>query len=105
MPRGLYLGDLSAEAQRAVLSGGGVRGPYDVVKFAHHGSADQLPAMYEKVDASIALIGVGADNTFGHPRTEALELVADSVVVRSDVDGIGVIRVVDGTLRVWRANG
>lgn len=105
IPRGLYLGDLSADAQRAVLSTGAVRGPYDIVKFAHHGSADQLPTMYEKVDASIALIGVGADNTFGHPRAEALALVDDSVIVRSDVDGLGIIRVVDGALRVWRANG
>lgn len=105
MPRGLYLGDLSAAAQRALLATGGVRGPYDVVKVAHHGSADQLPDLYAEADGSIALIGVGAENDFGHPRDEALALVADDVLIRSDEDGVGVVRVVDGQLRVWRASG
>ena len=102
MPRGLYLGDMSASAQRALLAGGGIHGPYDIVKVSHHGSADQAPELYERVRARVALVGVGADNTFGHPRAEALELVADAVLIRSDRDGIAVIRTGASGLTVWR---
>lgn len=103
MPAGLYRGDLAAGPQRALLASGALRPPYAVVKVAHHGSADQAPELYSGLDAAIALIGVGADNDFGHPRDEALALVSDAVVVRSDVDGLGIVRGEHGRLAVWRA--
>ncbi len=107
MPRGLYLGDVSATAQRALRATGRVRGTYDVVKVAHHGSADQDADLYRVVDASLALIGVGAENDYGHPRTEILDLLtsAGATIVRSDVDGLGLVRRVDGGLEVWREGG
>ncbi len=107
MPRGLYLGDISATAQRALRATGRVRGTYDVVKVAHHGSADQDPDLYRVADASLALIGVGADNDYGHPRAETLDLLtgAGTTIVRSDVDGLGLVRHVDGGLEIWREGG
>ena len=107
MPRGLYLGDLSAAAQRALRATGRVHGTFDVVKVAHHGSADQDPEFYRTVDASLALIGVGADNDYGHPRAEILDQLtgAGTTIVRSDVDGLGLVRLVDDGLEVWREEG
>ena len=104
MPRGLYLGDLSAAAQRALRATGRLHGTFDVVKVAHHGSADQDPAFYGAVDASLALIGVGADNDYGHPRAEILDLLTTSgaTIVRSDVDGLGLVRRAQDNLEVWR---
>lgn len=104
MPRGLYLGDLSAVAQRALRATGRVHGAFDVVKVAHHGSADQDPAFYRAVDASVALIGVGADNDYGHPRAEILDQLttAGTTIVRSDTDGLGLVRLAGGGLEVWR---
>lgn len=107
MPRGLYLGDLSAAAQRALRATGRVHGTFDVVKVAHHGSADQDPEFYRTVDASLALIGVGADNDYGHPRAEILDQLtgAGTTIVRSDVDGLSLVRLVDDGLEVWREEG
>ena len=104
MPRGLYLGDLSAVAQRALRATGRVHGSFDVVKVAHHGSADQDGEFYRVVDASLALIGVGADNDYGHPRAEILDRLtaAGTAIVRSDTDGLGFVRLVDSGLEVWR---
>lgn len=107
MPRGLYLGDLSEAPQRA-LAGAGLGAGYDVVKVAHHGSADQSLELYAKVHPAVALIGVGAGNTYGHPRAEIITaLQADgAVVVRSDRDGIATLERApdDGAnvLRIWR---
>lgn len=103
VPRSLFLGDLSGSAQQSLLATGSVRGPYDLVKVAHHGSADQEPRLYEEVSAAVALIGVG-ENDYGHPRQEILDtLTADGTVIfRTDGDGTVAVSALDGGLGVWR---
>ncbi|MDX2375472.1 ComEC/Rec2 family competence protein [Microbacterium sp. LRZ72] len=105
MPTGLYLGDLSASAQRLALRDLHTVS-YDVVKVAHHGSADQDAAVYDRVGAAVAMIGVG-ENDYGHPRAEALDLLhaAGSAVVRSDLHGLVVLRREDDAVHVWRERG
>lgn len=45
-----------------------------VLKVAHHGSkTSSTQSFLEKVQPKIALIGVGKDNTFGHPNDGVLE--------------------------------
>lgn len=42
-------------------------GTWDVTLVPHHGSANWDPALPAAVGAPVALISVGADNTYGHP--------------------------------------
>ncbi len=65
-----FLGDVEPEAQQAILR----RWPMDVdvVKVPHHGSAQFDPRLPGATTARIAMIGVGEDNTFGHPSPEAV---------------------------------
>ena len=101
---GLALGDLPAAEQSTLLSLGGVS-PVDVVKVSHHGSRDQDPDLYRRVRAIVGLIGVGADNDYGHPTADALDMLAGTgtTVVRSDLNGIAFVwRTATGQLRVWR---
>lgn len=102
VPRALFLGDLSAAPQRALLRSTSLTG-YDVVKVAHHGSADQEPALYDAVQPRVALITVGADNDYGHPRRETLDLLSalGTQVYRTDRDGRTLLAVEDDVLRVW----
>jgi competence protein ComEC len=65
-----FLGDVEREAQRAILSAADI--DTDIVKVPHHGSANFDPALPAAVSARLALIGVGRDNTFGHPAPEAI---------------------------------
>ena len=45
----------------------------DVLKVAHHGSkTSSINSFLELVRPSVALIGVGENNNFGHPNTEVL---------------------------------
>ncbi len=65
-------------------------GPLDVLKLAHHGSLDAgLPALLARSAPRLALIGVGAENTYGHPTPETLtELTTAGVcVLRTDLGG------------------
>lgn len=104
VPRSILLGDLGAEAQQRLRAGGLLRGPYDVVKFAHHGSADQDPGLYRAIAARLALIPVGADNDYGHPRADALALLGASgtQVARSDQSGLILVGLSDGVPTLWR---
>jgi len=101
LPPTILLGDLSAEPQAAVSAR--ISGPYDIVKVAHHVSADQHPALYERIRAPLALLTVGV-NSYGHPRAETLDLLTrtGALIARTDRSGaIAVWRDASG-LRVWR---
>lgn len=99
---GVFLGDLGEQAQRRLRPL--VEAHPDVVKVAHHGSADQDPALYRQLAAPIGLIGVGADNSYGHPTASALDVLraAGTTAFRTDEQGtIVVSRAADGSLHVW----
>lgn len=85
VPRSIFLGDLSAPPQRMLQRSARLT-PYAVVKVAHHGSADQEPGLYEMIQPRVALFSVGADNDYGHPRSETLDLLAatGAHVLRTD---------------------
>lgn len=104
LPTSLFLGDLSAAPQAALAASGLVEGPYDLVKVAHHGSADQDPGLYELAHPATALVTVGADNTYGHPREEILTALAGLGVriARTDLEGVIAVWRAGAEVRVWR---
>jgi competence protein ComEC len=64
--------------------------PVDVLKVAHHGSADPgLPALLARLHPRIAAIEVGRHNTYGHPAPSTLAALQHAVptIVRTDRDG------------------
>jgi competence protein ComEC len=101
--RAVLLGDLETQGQRA-LAGRlaaeteALGGPVDVVKIAHHGSAKQHEALYRRLDGRVGLIGVGADNDYGHPAPSALALLgrAGLRVLRTDTSGDLAVAAFDG---------
>lgn len=107
VPRSLHLGDLSASAQAGLLGTGHVAGPVPVVKVAHHGSADQLPALYAELAPGAALISVGAGNDYDHPRDEILATLGSlgASVARTDLHGLVLVSPTPDGARVWRERG
>jgi len=97
----LLTGDIEPEAQAAILRGGEEIGA-DVLKVPHHGSGNQDAAFLEAVDPALALVSVGADNTYGHPAAPLVrQLVEESAVVqRTDSRGSLAVVVGDGRLGV-----
>ncbi|GAA1737381.1 ComEC/Rec2 family competence protein [Microbacterium paludicola] len=104
LPRTILLGDLGTSAQAAMLGTARIAGPYQVVKVAHHGSADQLGALYEEIEASVGLITVGADNDYGHPREEILNTLTSlgTVIGRTDREGLLLVSPTPDGVSVWR---
>ncbi|WP_345750323.1 ComEC/Rec2 family competence protein [Microbacterium rhizophilus] len=104
LPRTILLGDLSASAQAAMLATGRIAGTYPIVKVAHHGSADQLPALYAELRPAVGLISVGIDNDYDHPRDEILATLGalGAVIARTDLSGLVLIAPSADGVTVWR---
>ncbi len=101
--RSIFLGDLGQEAQDA-LRRVSPPGRVDVVKVAHHGSADQSPELYSELRARMGLISVGAENTYGHPNDKLLNILetAGTQPVRTDREGMAVVAPgPEGALELW----
>ena len=100
----LFLGDLGERSQALVLAAGTIP-RVDVVKVAHHGSADQLDRLYQRADATVGLISVGADNGYGHPTDRLLDLLArvGTTAERTDLGGLVLLApgAAPGEVRVW----
>jgi competence protein ComEC len=65
-------------------------GPVDVLKVAHHGSDDAgLAGLLDRTRPGLAVISVGAGNSYGHPTAGTLATLADHGVhtLRTDLDG------------------
>jgi competence protein ComEC len=96
----LMTGDVEIEAQQALLNAG-VDLDADVLKVPHHGSSKLLDRFVRAVSPSVAVIGVGVGNDYGHPSRHALDLLArDGVqnVLRTDEEGDVSVGLVDGEL-------
>lgn len=104
VPTMLLLGDLSASPQRALAASPQFAPPYDLVKVAHHGSADQEPLLYERATPSLALFTVGPDNDYDHPRDETLALFEGRgiTVARTDEQGLVALWRDEHGLSIWR---
>ncbi|MDD4767404.1 MAG: DNA internalization-related competence protein ComEC/Rec2 [Desulfotomaculaceae bacterium] len=89
----ILTGDAELEEQRELLEGEADL-TADVLKAPHHGSRSLLPDLIEQVQPAVAVISVGAYNTFGHPAQTTLDLLqaAGAAVYRTDLDGAVIIR-------------
>lgn len=95
----LLTGDMEATAETAlVASGEDARAT--VLKIAHHGSQSSTsPLFLEAVRPELAVVSVGANNSFGHPSPVVLDRLRGVPVLRTDLNGT--IRIeTDGT-RLW----
>lgn len=97
--RTLLTADTGFNVQDALVTQG-VSLRADILKVGHHGSKYSTDDLFLRaVDPKIAVIEVGAKNTYGHPAKETLARIAASTVaaiVRTDRDG---------TTEIWRDAG
>ncbi len=74
----------------------------DIYKVSHHGSAYQDEGFTRALQPHLALISVGAENSYSHPDPKTIELLrqAGAKVLRTDTDGAIAVRAHRHQLRV-----
>lgn len=90
----LLLGDLGEQGQERLLryQADQIRhlsSKPTILKVSHHGSADQSKRFHQFLGPDLALISVGLDNEYGHPKSKTLDLLSGvgSRVARTDSSG------------------
>lgn len=87
--RALFTGDITTRAELALVDGGVLK-EVAVLKVPHHGSKYSSSVLFlEALKPKVAVISVGAKNTYGHPSSDTL-MRLDGVgtrVARTDVSG------------------
>ena len=87
----LFTGDIEEEAERKILESTNKKKiKCDILKVAHHGSkTSSTEEFLDLANPKIALIGVGKNNTFGHPNESIIERIEKKniKIYRTDLDG------------------
>ncbi len=83
----LLTGDAGLPAEGALTAAGAPLAA-TVLKVGHHGSKGSSgPALLAAVDPAVAVIQVGAENTYGHPHPEIIDRLGSQIVLRNDLHG------------------
>jgi len=94
----LFMGDSNADAENRIANSG-ANLQADILKVGHHGSATSTStAFLSKAQSKTNVIEVGAGNSYGHPTSATLDLLAqvESAVYCTDLNG-DVTVTTDGT--------
>ncbi|MTV27563.1 MBL fold metallo-hydrolase [Nitriliruptoraceae bacterium ZYF776] len=93
--------DLLAAHEAAAGAGGGDLLGAEAMTVPHHGAGTTDPAFLAAVGPEVALIGVGADNTHGHPHPRTLGVLEElgTRVHRTDLEGTVTVAVPAGDRR------
>lgn len=103
----LFTGDLEADAEAALPAETDISA--DVLKVGHHGSHTSTSQEFlNRVAPSIAIIGVGAKNKYGHPDKNIIKRLEERVarIYRTDIDGTITLRVKEnGQVHISTSHG
>ena len=98
----LLEGDAEAPSERAMLAAGEIH-PVTLLKVGHHGSrTSTTPEFFAASSPQEAVVSVGRNNTFGHPRAEVIERIAaaHTLLYRTDEFGLAqFLLTTDGSIR------
>lgn len=98
----IFTGDADVGSEKEMCASG-LDLSCDVLSMGHHGSSTSSSSRFlEKTVPEYAVISCGADNTYGHPHVEVVEMLEAMEIdlFRSDIQGT-VIAVSDGTTITW----
>lgn len=92
----LFTGDIEKLAEQQILKTEKAEIRADILKVAHHGSkTSSIPEFIKAVKPKIALIGVGKNNTFGHPNKQTIKNLENIKcrIYRTDIQGEIIIKI------------
>ncbi len=90
----LFTGDIESDIDARIIHN--ITTPVDLLKSPHHGSkASASRALLSVLNPRVAVVSVGAKNSYGHPSTETLQRLGEhgAVVERTDLNGTATITV------------
>lgn len=98
----MLTGDAPKMAEAALYSSDGAYLKSTILKAGHHGSRTSSSAAFVRaVDPSYAIISAGADNSYGHPHKEVMDLFAAEKIPVLETAKEGTIVFKSNGIDVW----
>lgn len=86
--KALFTGDLEEDAAAQLIAQDLVPEDIDILKLSHHGAQNGGTELIQHTAPKVAMIGVGAENSYGHPHDDILSALGANVEIRrTDLDG------------------
>ena len=83
----LFMGDAGTDKEDDILDKYDIS-DIDILKVGHHGSDTSSGVNFiDKIKPKYSVISVGKNNRYGHPKDETLEVLANSKIYRTDLNG------------------
>ena len=83
----LFMGDAGVEVEQNLIEKYNLQ-DIDVLKVGHHGSRTSSSKIFiYEINPKYSIISVGKNNRYGHPKESVLDILKDSKIYRTDLDG------------------
>ena len=83
----LFMGDASINTEKEILNKYNLP-RIDILKVGHHGSKTSSSKEFiDKIKPKYSVISVGKDNKYSHPNEETLEILKNTKIYRTDING------------------
>ena len=83
----LFMGDAGVDKEKDILKKYNIKN-IDFIKVGHHGSnTSSSQEFIDSINSKYSLISVGRNNRYGHPKNEVLDILSNSKIYRTDLDG------------------
>ena len=89
----MFMGDAGIEKENEILNKYNLSN-IDVLKVGHHGSKTSSGKDFiNEINPKYSIISVGKNNRYGHPNKEVLNILNNSKIYRTDLNGTIAIKI------------
>lgn len=96
----LFMGDAGINREQDILNKYNLEN-IDFLKVGHHGSNTSSSKKFiDKINPKYSIISVGANNKYGHPKNLVLDILKNSKIYRTDINGSIEIRLKGNSYKI-----
>ena len=96
----LFMGDAGVEVEEDLIEKYNLN-DIDVLKVGHHGSNTSSSKFFiNNIKPKYAIISVGKNNRYGHPKSSVLDTLSNSKIYRTDLDGSIMFKINNNKLKI-----
>ena len=96
----LFMGDAGVEVEEDLIEKYNLQ-DIDVLKVGHHESkTSSSKSFIDEINPKYSIISVGKNNRYGHPNDNALEILENSKIYRTDQDGSIMFKIKNNKLKI-----
>ena len=96
----LFMGDAGVEVEEDLIEKYNLQ-DIDVLKVGHHGSNTSSSKIFiNNIKPKYAIISVGKNNRYGHPKSSVLDTLSNSNIYRTDLDESIMFKINNNKLKI-----